>query len=272
MHADPGGRARAEPPRVQDAAPGAPAGRGLPGTLVAAATVAVAPFVGRIADAIAIALLLLVTVGCGRRGEVPGRNAALLAALGLASTFLPNGWWAWPAVTVVLAAAALRPGWRGPAGVAPWFRRGTLSPTDLAWVAAVAAASGVALVLWKALRRPDVADLTRALPPVAPWLLLAGGIAWAALNAYGEEAIFRGALFEALERAVGARAAVVVQAIPFGLVHFRGFPRGWDGVALAAIYGLMLGAMRRRTGGLLGPILAHTVADAVILLLLVAAR
>jgi membrane protease YdiL (CAAX protease family) len=272
MLVDPGGSARAGAPAVPGAAPRGPARRGVPGTLVTTAALAAAPFVGRTGLLATIPLLLVVALGCERRGEGLGRNAALAAALGLASKFLPNGWWAWPAAAVLVAAAALRPGaWRGP-GVAAWLRRGTLTRADLAWVASVAAGSGAALVLWKALRRPDVADLTRALPPVAPWLLLGAGIAWAALNAFGEEAIFRGALFEALERALGARAAVVVQAIPFGLVHFRGFPRGWDGVALAAIYGLMLGAMRRRTGGLLGPWLAHTVADAVILLLLVAAR
>ncbi len=130
----------------------------------------------------------------------------------------------------------------------------------------------MALVAWKLLRRPDISDLTNALPALAPWLLLAGGTAWAALNAFGEEAIFRGALLEALERAIGARAAVVVQALPFGLLHWHGFPRGVDGAALATIYGLMLGAVRRRTGGLLAPIVAHVFADVVILALLLAAR
>src|SRR5512138_2803191 len=154
MLADPGERARADAPRGEGAAPAGATWRGAPGTLVAAAALGAAPFVGAV---VAIPVLLVATAVCQRRGEVPGRNATLLAALALGSTFLPNGAWAWPAVTVVLAAAALRPAWRGPAGVAPWFRRGTLSRTDLAWVAAVAAASSVALVLWKALRRPDVA-------------------------------------------------------------------------------------------------------------------
>jgi hypothetical protein len=79
-------------------------------------------------------------------------------------------------------------------------------------------------------------------------------------------------LASALERAVGIRTAFVVQAVAFGLIHWRGFPRGLDGVVLATVYGLMLGAIRRRTGGLLAPWLAHVFADVVILALLLAAR
>lgn len=256
-------RAAAAPPPVLAAA----------GPLLAAAALASAPFVGRAVLVGAMAALLAVAIACGRRGERAARDAALVAALGLATLLLPgNGSWAWPAPAVLLAAAALRPAWRGPDGIVAWLRRGTLSRIDLASIVAVAAASAAALVAWEALRRPDVADLASALPALPTWLLLAGGAGWAALNAFGEEAIFRGALYAGLERAFGSRLALVAQAVPFGLVHFHGFPRGFDGVALALVYGLMLGAIRRRTGGLLAAWLAHTVADVVILTLLVAAR
>jgi membrane protease YdiL (CAAX protease family) len=146
-------------------------------------------------------------------------------------------------------AAALHPTLRGPAGIVPWLRRGTLWRSDVAWVATVVVASFVALVAWKVLRLPDVADLTNAFPALPPSVLLAAGFAWAALNAFGEVAIFRGALFAALERALGGRIAFVTQALAFGLVHWRGFPRGVDGIILATIYGVDVGAIRRRTGG-----------------------
>jgi len=40
-------------------------------------------------------------------------------------------------------------------------------------------------------------------------------------------------------------------------------------VALAAVYGLMLGAMRLRSGGLLAPWIAHVLTDLVIFVLIV---
>ncbi len=258
----------ASPARPPDPAP--PAGR-VP-AIAAAVALAAAPFLPRPALVAVAVALLIAALGCHRRGNATVRNAALLVAIALASLLLPAGAGAWPAPLVVVIAAKLHPRLRGPDGLVAWLRRGALSRSDLAWVAAVVAASAVALVAWTLLRRPHVADLTEALPRLAPWLLLAGGTAWAALNAFGEEAIFRGALWDALERAFGIRAALAIQALAFGLLHWRGFPRGADGVALAAVYGAMLGLIRRKTGGLLAPWLAHVFADVVILGLLIALR
>jgi membrane protease YdiL (CAAX protease family) len=47
----------------------------------------------------------------------------------------------------------------------------------------------------------------------------------------------------------------------FGVGHLHGFPSGWIGVGLATIYGLMLGVVRLRTGGLLAAWIAHVAAD-----------
>ena len=51
---------------------------------------------------------------------------------------------------------------------------------------------------------------------------------------------------------------------PFGALHVRGFPRGWAGVGLATIYGVMTGGIRRRSGGMLAPWVAHVFTDIVI--------
>ena len=92
-------------------------------------------------------------------------------------------------------------------------------------------------------------------------------VGWSALNAVAEEFFFRGALQRALTP-LGAAWAIGVQAAAFGLIHYRGFPRGWSGVALATIYGLMLGLLRRRADGLFAPWLAHLAADVVIVAIL----
>jgi hypothetical protein len=56
-------------------------------------------------------------------------------------------------------------------------------------------------------------------------------------------------------------------------MHFRGVPGGAIGVALAATYGWMLGALWLRAGGMLAPIVAHVAADVVIMaIMLVLAR
>ncbi|MDB6153237.1 MAG: family intrarane metalloprotease [Chthoniobacteraceae bacterium] len=90
------------------------------------------------------------------------------------------------------------------------------------------------------------------------------GIVFSLLNAIFEELVFRGVLYDALESQWGAWGAVVATAAMFGYGHLRGYPPGLPGVVLAGIYGLALGWLRVRTGGLGLPIAAHIAADATI--------
>ena len=62
--------------------------------------------------------------------------------------------------------------------------------------------------------------------------------------------------------------AIVLQAALFGHAHFQGIPSGWGGVALAGSYGLVLGIIRERSGGLGAPIVAHIFADLAIFTML----
>jgi hypothetical protein len=97
--------------------------------LGAVLALAAAPFLGRAGIPAAMAALLLASVACQRRGDVAARNATLVAALTLATLFLPVGSWGWPAPVLLLAASALRSGWRGPDGLVPWLRAGSLRAT-----------------------------------------------------------------------------------------------------------------------------------------------
>ena len=63
-------------------------------------------------------------------------------------------------------------------------------------------------------------------------------------------------------------ATLIVQAVIFGVAHWWGVPNGVVGVILAIIYGLMMGAVRYVTGGLLLPIAVHIFADLVIFTLI----
>jgi membrane protease YdiL (CAAX protease family) len=223
-----------------------------------------APGVG---TAAALALLLLGLVGWALRAwPVAHLGLAMGLAWGANAQFelLPpisilSGLAAYAAL--VMVAPPLRRS-------ASWFRRGRLDrPLALA-TAAVVVSSAAALLGWYFLLRPDVSDLQRNFAAFPFWAIPLVAIAFGLANAVAEEFLWRGIMQEGLQVHFPAALALAIQATSFGLVHFRGFPRGWGGVGLAAIYGLMLGELRRRAGGLLAPWIAHVFADVVIALVL----
>lgn len=213
----------------------------------------------------ALAAVALAIAGALWRRRLRETSALLLGAAAMtAGGLVPAIAHLAPAPIVLgLAVAALAWG-----GRPPWLRLGARGPAALGWAAAVAALSAAALLAWWHLARPDVSDLSltaelhRRVP--SPALLAAALLAWSVVNAAAEEGFFRGALQDGLARALGVNPAVLLQALVFGLLHLHGFPRGASGVALATIYGGMLGTLRVRTRGLLAPWAAHVAADAVI--------
>jgi membrane protease YdiL (CAAX protease family) len=96
-------------------------------------------------------------------------------------------------------------------------------------------------------------------------LLIAGGVIFSMVTAAVEEGAYRGVMLHALDRTLGPGfAALLLQAVAFGAIHLGGFPGGWLGVGLACIYGLLMGVIRRRAGGMFAPWVAHVFTDAVI--------
>ena len=65
----------------------------------------------------------------------------------------------------------------------------------------------------------------------------------------------------------GAEGRVVLYP-RFGLGHLNGYPPGWTGAVLSGVFGLALGVLRRYSGGLLAPVIAHVSADATIISIL----
>jgi uncharacterized protein len=151
-----------------------------------------------------------------------------------------------------------------------WIKAGTFGRWEIVLIAIISALSGIALIVWYIVVKPDIADLTAKIPSISPFLLVALGLLFAITNAISEELIWRGFVFRALERAVLPGSIVIgIQAISFGLMHLHGFPRGASGIVLATIYGVMLGYLRQRANGLFAPIAAHIFADAVIYIILI---
>ena len=151
-------------------------------------------------------------------------------------------------------------------GTATWARWGSFDATVrflsvAAWLLAAAA-----LLSWYFLLHPNLADIMKDYVPDRPLgLLIAGGLIFSMVNAAVEEGAYRGVILHALDRSLGPGfAALVLQAIAFGTIHIRGFPCGWLGVGLACIYGLLMGLIRRRAGGMFAPWIVHVFTDIVI--------
>ncbi len=161
-----------------------------------------------------------------------------------------------------------------------WIRAGRLGKTSVLIVIVVAAVSTAALVLWAnlvtghhaAAGRLPAAGLEAArqsLRRLPLWSVFVFGVpAFALVNALAEEGIYRGVLQEALGRVFGRETfgaktfVLLLQASAFAAAHYLGgFPNGADGYAMALLYGLVLGYLRDRTGGMLAPCLAHFAAD-----------
>jgi CAAX protease family protein len=162
----------------------------------------------------------------------------------------------------------------------PWFRKATswlsvgrLDGRILALGAAFAAISGTTLLLWYVTARPDLTDLVETFIPDWPLsLVVPAAFLFSVVNAAVEEAAYRGVVLGALDKArLTAPAALVVQAVAFAALHFRaGFPRGVVGVGLTFVYGLVLGALCRRAGGLMAPFITHVLTDLVIVTIVLA--
>jgi membrane protease YdiL (CAAX protease family) len=151
-------------------------------------------------------------------------------------------------------------------GTATWARWGSFDTTVgfLSVAAWLLAAAG--LLSWYLLLHPNIADIVEAFVPALPLgLLIAGGLIFSMVNAAVEEGAYRGVILHALDRSLGPGfAALLLQALAFGAIHIKGFPRGWLGVGLACIYGLLMGVIRRRAGGMFAPWIAHVFTDVVI--------
>ena len=83
------------------------------------------------------------------------------------------------------------------------------------------------------------------------------------INAVAEELSSRGFwLHEFVRRGdLSFHQANMCQAISFGVWHYHGIPSGMTGVALTTLYGYIMGLLFQHGGGLLLPIVTHSLAD-----------
>jgi membrane protease YdiL (CAAX protease family) len=117
---------------------------------------------------------------------------------------------------------------------------------------AAGVAGGAVLVAAALVGRP-VLVLTPPASTFAAWSPFLVAVACA------EEAVLRGALFGAAERACGTPAALLLTTIAFGFMHVPLY--GVQALPLDLAVGLWLGGLRVLTGGVAAPAIAHTLAD-----------
>ena len=185
--------------------------------------------------------------------------------------FQLGGLLAWsPALTTVLVCivpvaalltagrvARLRP-------TAPWLRVGRVTPALLGLAVATVAGSVVALTAWALTAKPQTPAYLADLKTLPVWVAVLGVLGFSLVNPIWEEALYRGVLLTELAAAVGAWPAIVMQAIVFGLAHLHGFPSGPVGVLMAGGWGLVLGIIRVRSGGIGLSYATHVCANAAI--------
>ncbi len=211
---------------------------------------------------------LALTYASARARSVPALHLGVLCSLLLVALSAFGSMLYWPVAPILATVAYLIIAKRSAAlGGLPerWFRRGKLDGATWRLIAASLAVSATALVVWFSLAKPDYSQVLGMFPKLPTYALFAGVVVFAMLNAALEETIYRGVVMGALDAALGVGAApVILQAVVFGIVHIGGFPRGAIGIGLATIYGLMMGAVRRRAAGMLAPWIAHVGTDVAI--------
>jgi membrane protease YdiL (CAAX protease family) len=115
-------------------------------------------------------------------------------------------------------------------------------------------AGGVVLVVLPMVARPYPVSAIGLRPePFAGW------VAVTLIVATGEEALLRGALFDALRPRAGVAATVLATSLVFALLHVPLY--GWHVVPLDIAVGFWLGGLRLASGGVAAPAIAHALAD-----------
>ena len=152
-----------------------------------------------------------------------------------------------------------------------WLKKGRMDAKVIKLVLATSIISAIALFSWVIIIKSDIAHQVDLIPVMPLWLYPIAGLGFAIFNATMEEVVFRGIVMDATDRALGYNfISVVVQAVPFAAFHYLvGFPNGLLGFFMVFVYGVMLGAVRRASKGMLAPLMAHVAADITIFTILV---
>jgi membrane protease YdiL (CAAX protease family) len=245
------------------------------GTIVIGITVvllSILPFSPRIIGPWAAALAAMLVIAAALAREIHALCLVFFTAALTTAPFLHSSFHAWPfhllipilsSLVILLSIPRFRTSLR-------WLRIGRFGKDICIMVTATVAISGIALYIWYRALNPDLSTHLKYMPDIPVWLFPLAGLGFSVFNAAMEEFVFRGVVMQALDSAFGPDSRpIAIQAWLFGAMHYReGFPNGAGGLAMAFVYGIMLGVIRRRSQGMLAPWIAHVCADIVIFAIL----
>lgn len=217
-----------------------------------------------------VAAIVLLTATAVRLRQAPAIHSGLLVLLIIIGFMTPaiRATWPFSGLLVVGVYAGVVRRTTLLKTSSGWARKGRPTCTDLVLSVILGGLTFLAIMMWVRLARPDLSGQIAAIPDASIWKLVVIGVLFAVVNSFIEEVIFRGVFMYSLEAALGTWAAVVLQAIIFGLFHVQGLPSGPYGMLLAGVVGLVLGFLRLRTRGMLAPWITHGTANGLIYLYL----
>jgi membrane protease YdiL (CAAX protease family) len=174
----------------------------------------------------------------------------------------------WPAAILLIAAATVF-ALKKTASVdlsARWNFR--FSKMEILSIFGIAIPSFIVLVFYYR-AFPEVAK-SWPLPEMPPWSLPVVIVGAAGINGLAEELVYRFAFQRALLADNGVAFSILVQALAFGFLHFQnGFPRGWIGVALTTLFGVLMGVQYYRTRSIALAWVTHSLTDALMFAVIV---
>jgi membrane protease YdiL (CAAX protease family) len=220
---------------------------------------------------IIVAFLLTVVLWANRRDDFALRDAAALSATLWILIRVPvGGIWPLPAALALIAVIVLT----GPRGTLlrwrKWFRVGTIGPSTWLLCAVIVVLTAVALLVWQRVTGGGLSSTyTGLIDSVPSPVAIAGIFLFLVVNGAVEDSVWSGVLMTGAKRTIPAPVAIAVTALSFGLAHLDGVPNGAIGVAMVVAWGIVLSILRLRTGGMLATYIAHVLADATIVALLV---
>lgn len=192
----------------------------------------------------------------------------LLFLMSLAWTIIPLEYSALQLFIIFFVATALLWPFQATRSAFSWVKIGRIDRVAWALLYLTGVISTGALILWAFWTKDLGAGLrmVQGLNQYPAWLIFLIGIPlFAMFNALAKEIVYRGVLQEALLRVFSSPVAILLQASAFAAIHVAsGFPNGIVGYIMVFVYGVMLGYLRTRAGGMLAPYLTHVLADLVI--------